>query len=130
MIKSKIAMAVVAALALGYGSAYAQSAPSEGSQQSTDQQSTDQQQAPDVKKAKRLQAVTVTGSLIPQTEIETATPILTITALQMKARGFSTVAEALQQSSFATGSVQGSQSSASFTQGAQTLSLSACRSAS
>ena len=33
------------------------------------------------------------------------------------------MAEALQQSSFATGSVQGSQTSASFTQGAQTLSL-------
>ena len=117
MTKSKITMAIVAALALGYGSAYAQSAPSDGSQQSTDQQ------APSVKDAKKLQAVTVTGSLIPQTAIETATPILTITAQQMKARGFSTVAEALQQSSFATGSVQGSQTSASFTQGAQTLSL-------
>jgi hypothetical protein len=76
-----------------------------------------------VKNARKLQAVTVTGSLIPQTAIETATPILTITAEQMKARGFSTVAEALQQSSFATGSVQGSQTSAAFTQGAQTLSL-------
>ena len=122
MIKSKITMAIVAALALSYGSAYAQSAPSDGSQQSSDQQSADQQ-APSAKNAKKLQAVTVTGSLIPQTEIETATPIVTITAQQMKARGFSTVAEALQQSSFAVGSVQGSATSGSFTQGAQTLSL-------
>ena len=122
MIKSKITMAIVTALALGYGSAYAQSAPSDGSQQSNDQQSTDQQ-APDVKKAKRLQAVTVTGSLIPQTQIETAQPVITITAQDMKARGFSTVAEALQQASFATGSVQGQQSTNSFTTGAETLSL-------
>ena len=60
MIKSKITMAIVAALALGCGSAYAQSAPSDGSQQSSDQQSADQQ-APSVKNAKKLQAVTVTG---------------------------------------------------------------------
>ena len=116
MIKSKITMAVVAALALGYTSAYAQSAQTDTSQQSTDQ-------APDSSKAKKLEAVTVTGSLIPQTQIETATPIITITAQDMKVRGFTTVAEALQQSSFATGSVQGSASSASFTQGAQTLSM-------
>ena len=118
MIKSKITMAIVAALALGYGSAYAQSAPSDGSQQSSDQQ-----QSPNVKNAKRLEAVTVTGSLIPQTAIETATPIITITADEMKARGFSTVAEALQQSSFATGTVQGAQDTNSFTPGAKTLSM-------
>lgn len=118
MTKSKITMAIVAALALGYGPAHAQSVPSDSSRQGTDQL-----QAPDARKAKKLEAVTVTGSLIPQTAIETATPLTTITAQEMKARGFSTVAEALQQSSFATGSVQGSQTSASFTQGAQTLSL-------
>jgi outer membrane receptor protein involved in Fe transport len=116
VIKSKIAVAVVAALAFGYTSAYAQSAQTNASQKSADQ-------APDSTKAKKLEAVTVTGSLIPQTEIETATPIITITAQDMKARGFTTIAEALQQSSFATGTVQGSQSSASFTQGAQTLSM-------
>src|SRR5580698_4479643 len=77
----------------------------------------------DVQAAKKLEAVTVTGSLIPQSQVETATPAITITAQDLKARGFSTVAEALQQSSFATGGVQGSQTSASFTQGAQTLSM-------
>lgn len=123
MIKSKITMAIVAALALGYGSAYAQSAPTDGSQQSSDQQGTSQQQAPDAKKAKRLQEVTVTGSLIPSSQIETAQPIITITADQLKARGFATVAEALQQSSFATGAVQNAQDTNSFTPGAQTLSL-------
>ncbi len=116
MIKSKITVAILTALALGCGSAYAQSAQPDASQQSTDQ-------APSTAKAKKLQAVTVTGSLIPQTEIETATPITTITAQDMKARGFSTIAEALQQSSFATGSVEGAQFTNSFTPGAQTLSL-------
>lgn len=122
MIKSRITMAVVTALTLGCGSAHAQSTPVDASQQGSSPQ-TAGEQAPDASKAKRLQAVTVTGSLIPQTEIETATPIHTITAEEMKARGFTTVAEALQQSSFATGSVQGAQTSGSFTQGAQTLSL-------
>lgn len=119
MIKSKIAVAIVAALALGYTTAYAQDAqPSTSSQQD---QSSDQ--APSTKNAKKLQAITVTGSLIPQTQIETAQPVITITAEQMKARGFTTVAEALQQASFATGSVQGQQSTNSFTTGAETLSM-------
>jgi iron complex outermembrane recepter protein len=119
MIKSKIAVAIVAALALGYTYAYAQDAqPSTSSQQ--DQNS---DQAPSSKNAKKLQAVTVTGSLIPQTQIETAQPVITITAQDMKARGFTTVAEALQQASFATGSVQGQQNTNSFTTGAETLSM-------
>ncbi len=109
MLKRKLAVAVLAVLAFG-------SASAQGQSQSDDTQTTPA-------KAKKLETVTVTGSLIPQTEVETATPTITITAEDLKVRGFTTVAEALQQSSFATGSVQGSQSSASFTQGAQTLSM-------
>lgn len=109
MLKTKLAVAVLAVLAFGSAAAQGQS------------QSDSSQAAP--AKAKKLETVTVTGSLIPQTEVETATPTVTITAEDLKVRGFTTVAEALQQSSFATGSVQGSQSSASFTQGAQTLSM-------
>ncbi len=74
-------------------------------------------------KATDLEKITVTGSLIPQTEIETATPVTTISAEEIKARGFSTVADVLQKSSFATGGVQGGQSSGTFTQGAKTVSL-------
>jgi len=74
-------------------------------------------------KATDLEKVTVTGSLIPQSEIETATPITTITAEDIKARGFNSVADVLQKSSFATGAVQGGQSSGTFTQGAKTVSL-------
>jgi iron complex outermembrane receptor protein len=115
MMKKAIATAIVAALVLAHGSAYAQAATGD-TQQSADD-------APSKVKAKKLQAVTVTGSLIPQTEIETSTPVTTITAQDIKVKGFTTVAEALQATSFATGSVQGQQSSASFTQGAETVSL-------
>lgn len=116
MIKSKIAVAIVTALTMSYASAYAQTTTPDPSLQSADQ-------APDAAKAKKLDTVMVAGSLIPQTQIETATPVVTITAAQMKARGFSSVAQALQQSSNAVGSVQGAQEAGGFTQGAQTLSL-------
>ena len=108
MLQSKIATAVVAVLALGCSVAYAQDAGQTDASQ---------------KDAKKLESITVTGSLIPQAQIETATPVITITADQMQKQGFSTVADALSQASFATGSVAGAQSSASFTQGAQTLSM-------
>jgi iron complex outermembrane receptor protein len=119
MINSKIAAAVVAALTLNYGSVYAQSLQTD--QTDTSQQSGDQ--AANKAKAKKLQAVTVTGSLIPQSQIETAQPVITITAQDIKAKGFTTVAEALQSTSFAVGSVQGQQNTNSFTTGAETLSL-------
>ena len=77
----------------------------------------------DTSKAKKLDVVTVTGSLIPQTEIETFTPTTTITAQEIKARGFASVADALQQMTFSTGSVQNSQTTNTFTPGAKTLSL-------
>lgn len=72
---------------------------------------------------KKLETVTVTGSLIPQTEVETFTPTSTITSQELKARGFATVADALQQMTFSTGSIQNSQTTNTFTPGAKTLSL-------
>jgi outer membrane receptor protein involved in Fe transport len=70
-----------------------------------------------------LDRVIVTGSLIPQSQVETFTPVTIITAEDIKARGYTSIADVVQQSSFATGGVQGSQSSASFTQGAETMSM-------
>ncbi|QCU72820.1 TonB-dependent receptor [Luteimonas yindakuii] len=70
-----------------------------------------------------LDRVTVTGSLIPQAQIETFTPVTVITAEDIQSRGFAAISDVLQQSAFSTGGVQGSQSSASFTQGAETISL-------
>ncbi|MHB1284033.1 MAG: hypothetical protein ACYCZI_09220, partial [Metallibacterium scheffleri] len=39
-------------------------------------------------KAKQLDKVVVTGSLIPQAQIETASPVITITAGEMQRQGF------------------------------------------
>jgi iron complex outermembrane recepter protein len=73
--------------------------------------------------ATTLDKVVVTGSLIPQTTKETFTPVTVISAEDIQARGFTSVSDVLQQSAFATGGIQGSQSSASFTQGAETVSM-------
>ncbi|MBS0580224.1 MAG: TonB-dependent receptor [Proteobacteria bacterium] len=70
-----------------------------------------------------LQEVVVTGSLIPQTEKETSQPLTVITTDDIQKKGFASVAEALQHTSFATGSVQGPQFSVGFTPGAEVLSL-------
>jgi len=70
-----------------------------------------------------LDRVTVTGSLIPQTELETSTPVTTITAEDIQARGFTSVSDVLQQSTYQTGGLQGGQTSAAFTQGAEAAGM-------
>ncbi|RDY69490.1 TonB-dependent receptor plug domain-containing protein [Lysobacter soli] len=70
-----------------------------------------------------LDAVTVTGSLIPQTQLENFTPVTVVSAEDIQARGFTSVADVLQQSSFQTGGLQGGQTSASFTQGAEAAGM-------
>src|SRR4249919_970196 len=74
-------------------------------------------------KATNLDKIVVTGSLIPQTSVETFKPVTIISAEDLQTRGFTDVQDALHSSSFSTGGVQGNQSSASFTQGAETNSL-------
>ena len=108
--RSPLALALTAALLLPTSAVLAQDANQAQSGQAQE-------------KAKDLDKVTVTGSLIPQTQVETFTPVTIISAEDIQTRGFSNVAEVLQKSSFATGGVQNNQSSASFTQGAETLSL-------
>ena len=51
----------------------------------------------------------MTGSLIPQTTLETFKPVITISAEDIKNRGFNNVQEALANASVATGGVQGNQ---------------------
>ena len=108
--RSPLTLALAAALFLPAAHAQAQAAQ-------------DQTATTTDEKTKDLDKVTVTGSLIPQTTVETFTPVTIISAEDIQARGFNTVAEVLQGSSFSTGGVQNNQSSASFTQGAETLSL-------
>ncbi|MGL6290268.1 MAG: TonB-dependent receptor plug domain-containing protein [Silanimonas sp.] len=82
-----------------------------------------QTQAEPANEETQLDEIVVTGSLIPRTELETATPVITISADDIRSRGFTNIAEVLKSTSFANGGVQGSQTSASFTQGAETISL-------
>ncbi|MFK2890418.1 TonB-dependent receptor [Dyella flagellata] len=76
-----------------------------------------------VEKPRTLDAVTVSGSLISNANIQTATPTYTISATDIRARGFNSLSEVLQNLVLATGSVQGPQAARSFTQGAQPVSL-------
>lgn len=86
-------------------------------------QEQEQMQTEGAQKAKTLDKITVTGSLIPQSQLETYAPVTTISAEDIKARGFTSVSDVLQRSTLATGGVQGAQSSGGFTQGAETVSL-------
>jgi outer membrane receptor protein involved in Fe transport len=82
-----------------------------------------QDAATEDQQATNLDKVVVTGSLIPQTQLETFSPVITITAEDIRSRGFTSVADVLQKSTVATGGVQGAQTSASFTQGAETIGM-------
>ena len=79
--------------------------------------------ADDSPEQKKLEEVVVTGSLIPQTKVETATPVTVISNEDIQQRGFADIAEALQRATFSTGSVQGGQFNGGFTQGAKTASM-------
>jgi iron complex outermembrane receptor protein len=75
------------------------------------------------KKSDQLEEVVVTGSLIPQVRAETSQPVTVITAEDIQAKGFASVADAIQHTSFATGHIQNPQESNQFTPGAQVVSF-------
>ena len=106
-----LATAIVAALS---ASTLAVPAHAQGTQGASQKQD---------KKPKELKKIIVTGSLIPQSEIETATPVITITANDIKKQGFTNLYEALRAQPLVTGQVQGQQFQAGFTPGAETISL-------
>jgi outer membrane receptor protein involved in Fe transport len=85
-------------------------------------QSSDQSAA-DKKKEEKLQVINVTGSLIPQAQVETASPVITISTQQLEKSGFGTVYDALRAQPIATGAVQDNQFTGGFTPGATTISL-------
>ena len=70
-----------------------------------------------------LAPVTVLGSLIPRAQIETASPVIVITAEDIKNRGFSSVADALQNSTVNTGSINNTAINAGDIWAAKTVSL-------
>ncbi len=109
----KVTAAVATALLLAASGARAATPADTSSSSASDSSSSKEQ----------LAEVVVTGSLIPQTEKETAQPVTIITPDDIQKKGFASVAEALQHTSFATGSIQNSQTPNSFTPGAKVLSL-------
>lgn len=127
MSRSSIAAAILAALPLMFAmNAYAQTTTSsDGSvalQDGSSSSNGNQASSDKTKKARSLDTVIVSGSLINNAQIQTATPTYTISAQEMQARGFNSVAEVLQNSVFATGTVPGSQTPG-FNQGSQTFSF-------
>lgn len=127
MNRKLLASAICASLFVAASAtAYAQdsSAPASRTQdQSTATQSNTAQSENKKAEPKTLNTVTVTGSLIPQAQIETANPVITITAEDMTKKGFLNVYDALRAQPLSTGSVQDSTFSAGFTPGAETISL-------
>ncbi|WP_425602258.1 TonB-dependent receptor plug domain-containing protein, partial [Luteimonas aquatica] len=93
---------------LSIGSVHAQE---QAGEQAGDQKTTD------------LGKITVTGSLIPQTEIETATPVITITAESIQRQGFRDVYDVLRAQPLTTGAIQDNQFTGGFTTNAETISL-------
>jgi outer membrane receptor protein involved in Fe transport len=77
----------------------------------------------DADHATKMQAVTVTGSLIPRAQIEGPSPTISITAKDIEQKGFGSTFEALRALPVANGSVQDGQFTGGFTPGAKTVSL-------
>ncbi|MEP6633128.1 MAG: TonB-dependent receptor [Luteimonas sp.] len=74
-------------------------------------------------KATNLDKVVVTGSRIPRTQLESASPVTTITAEEIQAQGFRNVSDVLRAQPLATGSVADNQFAGGFTSTATTISL-------
>lgn len=73
--------------------------------------------------ATELDRVLVTGSRIPRAQLETASPVVTITAEDIQRQGFRNVSDVLRAQPLATGAVQDNQYAGSFTSNATTISL-------
>ncbi|KAF1708434.1 TonB-dependent receptor plug domain-containing protein [Pseudoxanthomonas sacheonensis] len=73
--------------------------------------------------ATELDRILVTGSRIPRAQLETASPVITITAEDIQRQGFRNVSDVLRAQPLATGAVQDNQYAGSFTSNATTISL-------
>ncbi|HKT27360.1 TonB-dependent receptor plug domain-containing protein, partial [Dyella sp.] len=90
-----------------------------GNSSSNDNSQNDQDQ----NKPKKLKIVQVTGSLIPQAQIEGSSPVTTITAKDIEKQGFVDTYDALRSLPVANGSVQDPQFTGGYTPAAKTISL-------
>jgi outer membrane receptor protein involved in Fe transport len=116
MDRKLLTSAICAALALSTATiARAQDAPQDT--QDAAQASTSADDATD------LDTIVVTGSRIPRTQLESASPVLTITAAEIQKQGFRNVSDVLRAQPLSTGSVADNQYAGSFTATATTISL-------
>ncbi len=126
MNRKLLASAILAGLfAAGSSTAYAQNPVAPGPTPAAQAAPQTAPPTAEKKKPKELKEIVVTGSLIPTAEIQTASPVVKITAQDIKQEGFTNVYQALRAMPLATGQVQGQQAAtfAGFTPGAQTISL-------
>lgn len=120
----KVLFLAICASLLVASTAYAKDAAGRSDSQSVVTQSPSISQAQEAeKKPATLETVTVTGSLIPQSKIENANPVITITGEDMVMKGYNSVSEALRAQPLSTGAVLGSTYAAGFAPGAETISL-------
>ena len=84
-------------LALSLGAVIAVGASGTAFAQDTSSQSTTNGNQPDQQKAKSLQTVVVTGSLIRRVDLETSNPVVTIDRAQIEATGKMTLGDLVQQ---------------------------------
>lgn len=75
------------------------------------------------KPATTLKQVMVTGSLIPETEVQTSTPLITITSQQLQDEGVESFASAIGDLALSTGNVDSPEFTTGFTPGARTARL-------
>jgi len=86
-----LASSLALALFAPYAVAQTSTTPSSDQQQST----SNNEQHNGKQKAQELKAVVVTGSMIPRVEVEGPTPVVSLTATQIKEQGFTTLYEFL-----------------------------------
>ena len=109
MHRTSLVSAIAFALAVGATPARAQDAASQDALQAADE-------------AQELDRIVVTGSRIPRSDVETASPVTTITSEEIQRQGYRNVSDVLRALPLATGSVQDNQF-AGFTAAATTISL-------
>ncbi|HEY4137205.1 MAG TPA: TonB-dependent receptor plug domain-containing protein, partial [Casimicrobiaceae bacterium] len=79
--------------------------------------------AQDAQTTQKLETVEVTGSRIPRAEVEGPAPVVTITAKDIKERGFSNVADIMTSLTQNLGALDNNQSTDGFSPGAQAVDL-------
>ncbi|HEY9132050.1 MAG TPA: TonB-dependent receptor [Dyella sp.] len=118
-----LALSIAQALAADAPAATPAGSPQATAQDNSSQDSGTTTDGKDDKNVKKLEAVQVTGSLIPRAQIEGPSPQTTITAKDIDRQGFADTFEALRALPIANGSVQDPQFTGGFTPGAKTISL-------